>query len=127
VRVITQVCPQLVDLVEQGAPESEAAQQLVAECVAPLQAAGADQIVLGCTHFPFLIPHLRAALGAAAAIIDPAPAVARQVQRVLAARQALNESAAHGAARYFTSGAPEQFERVASQLLRAPICAAPLS
>jgi glutamate racemase len=126
VRVITQVCPQLVRLVEEGAPEDDAARQLVAECVAPLQAAGADQIVLGCTHFPFLMPHLRAALGTAAAIVDPAPAVARQVQRVLAARCALNESAAQGDVRYFTSGAPEQFSRVAAQLLGTPIQAATL-
>lgn len=124
VRVITQVCPELVELVEQGAPESESARRTVAACVAPLQAAGVDQVVLGCTHFPFLIPHLRAALGNAATIIDPAPAVARQVQRVLIAQNALNESAAQGEVRYFTSGVPEQFSRVASQLLGTPIQAA---
>ncbi|PJF31271.1 MAG: glutamate racemase [Candidatus Thermofonsia Clade 1 bacterium] len=126
VRVITQVCPQLVWLVEQGAPEDESAQQMVAECLAPLQAAQVDHIVLGCTHFPFLIPHMQAILGSSVSLVDPAPAVARQVRRVLEAREALNDSNSKGEARFFTSGAPEQFSRVASRLLGASVEALPL-
>ncbi len=126
VRVITQICPQLVWLVEQGAPEDEAARRSVAECLAPLQAANVDHIVLGCTHFPFLIPHMQAILGESISLVDPAPAVARQVRRVLEAREALSEAASQGEAHFFTSGAPEQFSRVASRLLGTPIQALPL-
>ncbi len=125
-RVITQVCPQLVWLVERGAPEDESARQMVAECLAPLQAAAADQLVLACTHFPFLIRHMQAVLGQAVHIVDPAPAVARQVRRVLEMRDALNSALSEGEAFFFTSGAPEQFSRVASRLLGAPIQALPL-
>ncbi|PJF36683.1 MAG: glutamate racemase [Candidatus Thermofonsia Clade 1 bacterium] len=121
VRVVTQICPELVTLVEQGAPEDASAQRTVAECLAPLQAAGADHIVLGCTHFPFLMRHMQAVLGDAVTLVDPAPAVARQVRRVLEARDALNSATRPGEALYFTSGAPEHFSRVATQLLGMPI------
>ncbi|MDW8298794.1 MAG: glutamate racemase [Anaerolineae bacterium] len=126
VRVVTQVCPQLVALVEQGAPEGESAQRIVAECLAPLQAAEVDHVVLGCTHFPFLIPHIQAVLGESVSIIDPAPAVARQVYRVLETRQMLNSASGTGDMRFFTSGNPMQFSHVASRLLGVPIQASPL-
>ncbi len=122
-RVVTQVCPDLVWLAEQGAPDTEAAHAIVASYLAPLQAAGVDQVVLGCTHFPFLMAHLRAVLGEGVEIVDPAPAVARQVRRVLEGRAWLNGSAAQGTAAYFTSGDPQRFAQIAYQLTGEPISA----
>jgi glutamate racemase len=58
--------------------------------VEPLLAAGADHLVLGCTHFPHLAPLIARVAEGRAVVVDPAPAVARQVKRVLAARDALN-------------------------------------
>ena len=52
--------------------------------VEPLIAAGADVIVLGCTHFPLLAGAIEEVCAGRAEVIDPSPAVARQIRRVLA-------------------------------------------
>ncbi len=83
VQVETQVCPELVLLVERGIPDTPETRAIVANYLKPLRDAGIDQLVLGCTHFPFLTDMIRDYLGDQVGIIDPAPAVARQVKRVL--------------------------------------------
>jgi glutamate racemase len=87
VRFIGQPCPGLADQVEKGQLRSPATMALVRRFVGPLIAAGADTLVLGCTHYPFLIAQIESAArqaGAAkVAIIDTGDAVARQLARVL--------------------------------------------
>src|SRR5262249_50842242 len=91
VRVEARACPELVLLVERGIPDTPETRASIARCVDPLVAVGIDQLVLGCTHFPFLTPQLQDYLGPNVEIIDPAPAVARQVRRVLEQRDIINE------------------------------------
>lgn len=67
----------LVDLVEAGDLDSTV--PLLRKYLEPMLAAGADRIVLGCTHYPFLINHIAELVPADVVIVDPAPAVARQV------------------------------------------------
>lgn len=86
VQVLTQVCPGLVEAVETGALDTPQTEALLRQCLTPLVEAGADQLVLGCTHYPFLLPVIERVVGTGRAVIDPAPAVARQVGRVLAQR-----------------------------------------
>src|SRR5450432_30273 len=74
VQVETQVCPDLVLLVERGAPDTPEARAMIAACLHPLISAGIDELVLGCTHFPFLDVQLRAQLGPGIEIVDPGPA-----------------------------------------------------
>lgn len=110
VRVITRVAPELVTMVEQGTqatPEGEATLRRVVE---PLIAAGADQIVLACTHYPFLKASLQQITGIA--LVDPGAAVARQVARVLP-----DVPFAPGANRYITSGAPDAFRAMLKRLI----------
>ena len=83
VKVIEQVGTGLVELVEQGILEGPEAEQLVGRYVQPMLEAGADHIVLGCTHYPFLTGTIEKLVGDRASIVNPAPAVARQAQRVL--------------------------------------------
>ena len=59
VQVLGRVCHHWVELVESGALHSGAARELVSAEVLPLLQAGADTLVLGCTHFPFLAPLIR--------------------------------------------------------------------
>jgi glutamate racemase len=80
----TQICPELVPLVEAGELDSPRTRGAVTQYLAPLLAAEIDQLVLGCTHYPFLRPLIEEIAGAGVAVIDPAPAVARQAGRVLA-------------------------------------------
>lgn len=74
----------LVDIVEQGLADSPASRALLQSYLDPVIAAGADQIVLGCTHYSFLTPAIRRVVPPGTGLIDPAHAVARQVRRVVA-------------------------------------------
>lgn len=71
---------QLVERCELDGPEAE---RVVRASLQPMLDAGADTIVLGCTHYPFLLPVIERVAGPGVRIIDPAPAVARQLLRVL--------------------------------------------
>ncbi len=119
VNVVTQVCPDFVTLVEQGELDTPAAHRAAEGYLKPLVEAGIDQLVLGCTHFPFLTPVLQQAAGAHVEIVDPAPAVARQVGRVIAGAQ--NDAQHAGQVAFYTSGDPDAFYRLAARLLAEPV------
>jgi glutamate racemase len=107
VRFLLQPCPGLADQIDKGELHSRATAILVERYVAPLVAQGADTLVLGCTHYPFVLPLIEqaAARGAApVSIIDTGEAVARQLARVLAQQQLLRESGGEGALAAFASG-----------------------
>jgi len=110
-------CRGLVDKIEQGQINTPATAQLLEDIVSPMLAAGVDTLVLGCTHYPFVIPLLERLSGPHVTIIDPAPAVGRQTVRLLAQRNALNSTPAPGQMRLLTTGDPDIFtERVANLL-----------
>jgi glutamate racemase len=117
VRVETQVCPDFVTLVEAGVRDADAARETSARYLRPLKEAGIDQLVIGCTHFPFLQPYLSDYLGPDVQIVDPAPAVARQVGRVLAERGLLHTVEGSAGVRYLTTGDPARFAAVLPDLL----------
>jgi glutamate racemase len=101
VRVITQVAPELVLMVEGGGANTPDSQQIIRNLLQPMLDAGADRIVLACTHFPFLKDQLEAITDVP--LIDPAPAVARQTARMMPATM----QPSGGANLYYTSGDPE--------------------
>ena len=73
-----------VELVESDRESTPEAEQAVRDAVAVMLEHGADQIVLGCTHYPFLLPVLeRVVAGRGVEIVDPSPAVARRVVQLL--------------------------------------------
>ncbi|OLS65027.1 glutamate racemase [Pseudomonas putida] len=111
VRVVTQPCPGLVELIESGDLDSPALRQLLQGYVEPLLAAGCDTIILGCTHYPFLRPLLSQMVPATVAIIDTGAAVARQLQRLLAERDLLAPGPALPA-QFWTSADPEHLRKI---------------
>lgn len=117
VHVETQVCPDLVLLVEAGAPDTPDARAALEGYLRPLQAAGIDQLVLGCTHFPFLSGQIRAVLGEQVGIIDPAPAVARQAARILHERGLAADPSSTADVTFYTSADPEHLRMLIRQLL----------
>ena len=119
VRVETQVCPDFVTLVETGDLTSAAAQQTAQAYLKPLIDKGIDQLVLGCTHFPFLIPLIKEAVGAGVTIVDPSPAVARQLARVIQDKKI--PSRREGQKAYLTSGNAAYFHTLAQRLLNEKI------
>ncbi|MDR2563697.1 MAG: glutamate racemase [Prevotellaceae bacterium] len=91
VRVISTVGAGLVELVERGETGTPAAEKLLRKYLEPMMSEGVDNLVLGCTHYPFLSDEIRKITGEAIQQINPAPAVAQQVQR-LAERHGLLSS-----------------------------------
>jgi len=119
VRVETRACPEFVRLVEAGEITSARARETVHRCLAPLLAAGMDQLVLGCTHFPFLSDAIQAEAGPGVTLVDPSPAVARQIGRMLRDLDALNPAGAPGIVTCYTTGQPDAFRAVLGTLLGA--------
>lgn len=114
VRVIPQICPGLVQQIEAGELDTPQTEAMLRGWVEPLLAQNIDALVLGCTHYPFVIPLLKKICGPNVRVIDPAPAVARQVARVIARHPSTQSSP--GALKYFTSGEPMAFEQVLRKL-----------
>lgn len=83
VQVIEHVGEGFVELVEALDLDSDNTRAVVSRSLTPLLDAGADTIVLGCTHYPFLKPVIEELAGPAVQVIDPAPAAARQLCRLL--------------------------------------------
>ncbi|ROO02484.1 glutamate racemase [Pseudomonas fluorescens] len=111
VRVITQPCPGLVELIESGDLHSAELRQLLQGYVEPLLASGCDTIILGCTHYPFLKPMLKSMIPADITLIDTGAAVARQLQRLLAERDLL-AAGPNQAVRFWTSADPAYFRNI---------------
>jgi glutamate racemase len=108
--VLTRACPEWVELIERGLDDGPEVQDQVEKCLSPLIEGGADTLVLGCTHFPFLTPVIARVAGPQVTIFDPAPAVARQVKRVASLPRG------SGQLLMATSGNPLRLERVAKDL-----------
>ena len=120
-RVMVQPCPGLADCVEHGELNGPHPRALLERYLEPLLVAGADTLVLGCTHYPFLIPLIQRLVGPDVAILDPSPAVARQLRRRLEAARLLADGGAIGGERYLTSGAPEPTARLMTRLLEQSV------
>ena len=100
-----------VELVENDLEATPEAENVVRQAVAPMLKRGADQIVLGCTHYPFLLPVLqRIVEGRGVSVIDPSPAVARRVVELLD-RFDLRAPADHRPAYDFLTFADENYRR----------------
>lgn len=114
-------CHGLVPLIESGQLQERHTAELLQSCMQPMLDAGVDTIVLGCTHYPFVLPAIRAIAGPEVTIIDPAPAVARQTQRVLREYQLQQPGHEPGRLQAYTSGDPAAFARLARLLLGVAI------
>ncbi len=126
VRVITQPCPGLVEQVERGDLDGPETRRLLAAYALPLVAAGADVLVLGCTHYPFLRSTLADLVGATVTLLDTGEAVARRVDSLLPPGAAISP-APKSARHWLTSGDPAQMMSVGSRLWGAPLGAQPLA
>jgi glutamate racemase len=87
VSVLSQACPGLVDAVESGALDTPETTALLERYLSPMIEAEVDQLVLGCTHYPFLRPIIEKFMGPGTRVIDPAPSIARQVANILTQRE----------------------------------------
>ena len=110
-------CRGLVPLIEAGELDGTRTHALLVNCMRPMLDAGVDTLVLGCTHYPFVLPTIRAIAGPDVHIIDPAPPVARQAQRLLGEHGLLAPASQQGSIRAYTSGDPQRLAQMSEMLL----------
>jgi len=124
--LLQHTCPGLVKQIEAGNLDAPETRTILRDALLPMLDKGIDTVVLGCTHYPFVIPLIQEIVGSEVRVIDPAPAVARQVGRLLEADGMLNPGArlrpgvqpeGSGRLLFFTSGESKEFARLLPRLL----------
>lgn len=105
ITVMQDTCPGLVGQIEAGRLNSPETRAILESALRPMIASGADTVVMGCTHYPFVIPLIQEIAGPKVQVIDPAPAVARQTGRLLEAHGLLiQDCETPSQVRFFTTG-----------------------
>ncbi|MEO8225039.1 MAG: glutamate racemase [Gammaproteobacteria bacterium] len=109
ISLVNQVCVGLAEQVEAGELDGPATNAMLQAYLAPLLAAGADTIVLACTHYSFVIEPIRRLVGPGVSVIEPAAAIARHLGTVLRDHCLLESGGMQGEHRFVTSGDPGRF------------------
>jgi len=117
VRLVNQTVPGLVEQIEAGHLETAETEALIRRALEPIMRAGADTIVLACTHYPFVIPLISRLAGPAVTVIDPSPAIARQAARLRPLPTRDLPSPARGALTLVSSGDPDRLEAMSRRLI----------
>lgn len=109
VRVMQDTVPGLVEQIEAGELRAAKTRQILKQALDPMIDAGIDTVVLGCTHFPFVIELIEEITPAGVRVIDPAPAIARQTQRLLNQYGVRADEDVPLVHQFITSGEPARF------------------
>lgn len=117
VQLMQDTCPGLVQQIEQGNLDGKETRAILESALRPMLDRGIDTVVLGCTHYPFVIPLIERIVGESVRVIDPAPSVARQVERLLEAGGTRNLSTSRGRVQVYTSGAAGEVQSLLPKLL----------
>jgi glutamate racemase len=118
VELFQNTCPGLVQEIEQGNLSGERTRIILEDALLPMLEKDIDTVVLGCTHYPFVIPLIQEIVGDGVRVIDPAPAVARQTARLLEAKRIRNLAGARADLTFYTSGDPDMLNSLLPTLLR---------
>lgn len=110
-KIIEVVGKGLVEQIEKGQKDSPFLKGMLAELLAPMLEAGIDHLVLGCSHYPYLIPSLREILPSHVQIIDSGMAVARQTKVVLQSLDLLTTEQ-QPIPEFFTNGNPAVLQNI---------------
>lgn len=113
--IITQGCPGLVEQVEKGELNNSKTRELIQRYTEPLMSGGADTLILGCTHYPFLAELISEVVGNNIALVDTGAAVARQLQQRIK-EELPARSAGKGETEFFTTGDTLDATRIMSML-----------
>ncbi|MGJ8668539.1 MAG: glutamate racemase [Oceanococcus sp.] len=117
VKIVSSECPGLAEAIERGDDNAQL-RAMLNEHLYEMNRAGVDTVVLGCTHYPLIAPLIRQALNNDVELIDPAPAVARQVLRLFQELQ-LSENGASGH-HFATSGDSQLFQEFLQTRFHTP-------
>ncbi len=117
VQVIPQTLPGLVERIEAGDFDGETTRAIVQAGLDPLLARGVDTLVLGCTHYPFVIPLMEELAGPGIQVIDPSPAIARQAARLRAEHRLTSTQGQPSPPHLYTTGDPTRLSAWLPRLL----------
>lgn len=117
VTVLQDTCPGLVQQIEKGDLTGQGTRQILEKALQPMLTQGADTIVMGCTHYPFVIPLIEQICGEKVRVIDPAPAVAKQARRLLELRGMTAREDEKAPIAAYTTGALDSFQMILPKLL----------
>ncbi|WP_218575922.1 MULTISPECIES: glutamate racemase [Pseudomonas] len=126
VEVLFVPCPGLADKVESVDLDSSEVEQLLRSLLTPALDKGVDTLVLGCTHYPFLLDSIQRVVGPDVQIIDPSAAVAAEVGRRLQALDLLSTQQTPGILAFCSSAAQDKARSIMSSLLGQPLSVAAL-
>jgi len=120
--ILQDTCPGLVEEIEAGRLDGTRTRAILETALHPMLAQGVDTIVMGCTHYPFVIPRIEEIIqnypgSPNVRVIDPATAIARQTGRLLLAHGVSEKQQPETEARYITSGQPEALKRLLPGLM----------
>jgi len=107
VKVLQETCPGLVEQIEAGKIDHPLTREILQKALDPMLEQNVDKVVMGCTHYPFVIPIIKEIVGDQVVVIDPAPAVARQTGRLLKS-YGLEANEDSGSIDFLTTGAPDK-------------------
>jgi len=113
--LLQHTCPGLVGQIEKGDLDGGDTKAILQEALLPMLDRGVDTIVLGCTHYPFVIPLIQEICGPAVSVIDPAPAVARQARRVLTQMDLLSQRGKKQPV-FYTTGERQNFSNLLKKI-----------
>lgn len=117
VELFQNTCNGLVQQIEQGNLDGEETRKILEDALLPMLEKNIDTVVLGCTHYPFVIPLIQQIVGESVRVIDPAPAVAKQAQRLLEAGGMKSKSESRGDVKFYTSGDPASLKSMLPKFL----------
>lgn len=117
VRLTTQACPRFVEFVESGVTGGAELLEVARGYLAPVQAAGVDTLILGCTHYPLLTGILSYVLGDEVTLVSSAEECAKQTWVTLTERDLLHTAPREANHRFLTTGSVDQFELLGQRLV----------
>jgi len=117
VELFQDTCQGLVEQIEKGDLDGPVTRSILESALRPMLEKQIDIVVLGCTHYPFVIPLIEEIVGPRVRVIDPGPAVARRVDRLLEGARSDTKPIGSGAIRFYTTGDVNAFASLLPRLL----------
>ena len=112
VKIIEQIGHGLVQLIENGDINSPEMEELLRSYLTPMVEKNIDYLVLGCSHYPYLIPQIKKLIPSHIQIIDSGEAVAKQTKRILESLSLINDSDKKSSQIFYTNSEPEVLEKL---------------
>jgi len=116
VEIYKDTCLGLVEEIEKGNFESKETHIILERALRPMLENGTDTVVLGCTHYPFVIPEIKKIVGSEINVIDPTPAIVHQVVHVLTENNLVSRSEGEKQVEIFTSGSEENIKIILGKI-----------